>query len=375
MRMTRGLERIGLLKREAVTHSVGESIPMPPSRQATSRDPMNLDAVYRAISILETAARQLTVDVWKHDRPLETSQVPSFIRCPDVNLLSFGAFIAETVSSMAQRGNAFWLIRRDEYSKIQNLRVLNPLHVQVDMNASEKRFYSYKGRAIPGGNIAHLRLTHTPGQALGLSPLQACMTRIDGALKMAHYADTWMDTAGAPPGILTTDQDLSQQQAETYKEQARHALQYSNGPAVLGKGLKYERLLLNPSELQFLESQQANTVAIARMFGIPSRLMLAAPEGSSETYSNLEQENTQFVRMTLMAYLAEIEDALTDLTPNGQFVRFNLDGFQRSDTPTRYQAYATALASGFLSIDEVRAIEGLPPTTTTHEENTDATNN
>jgi phage portal protein BeeE len=33
----------------------------------------------------------------------------------------------------------------------------------------------------------------------------------------------------------------------------------------------------------------------------------------------------------------------------------------RADTITRFQAYAAAISAGFMSIDEVRALEDMPP--------------
>ena len=38
-----------------------------------------------------------------------------------------------------------------------------------------------------------------------------------------------------------------------------------------------------------------------------------------------------------------------------------MDGFLRPHTTTRYAAHKVAIESGFLTIDEVRAIEGLNP--------------
>ena len=112
-----------------------------------------------------------------------------------------------------------------------------------------------------------------------------------------------------------------------------------------------------------IEAQQFDTLEIARIFGVPSSLMMTAIDGNSMTYSNVEQEWLGFVRFGLMAYLRKIEDALTQLTPRGQTVRFNLDALLRSDTTTRYAAHRTALEAGFLTRDEVRAIENLPPLT------------
>jgi phage portal protein BeeE len=39
----------------------------------------------------------------------------------------------------------------------------------------------------------------------------------------------------------------------------------------------------------------------------------------------------------------------------------NLDGFANPAAGERYNSYAVALAAGILTVDEVRALEGLPP--------------
>lgn len=366
MEITRTLERLGLITRSAeADQSVDSGVPSIPARADYAGDPRGLDAVFRALQVIETAARQLSVDVWRGDIRLDGDQVPSFIRKPDVGLLSFGQFTAETVSSLAQRGNAYWRVIRDAAS-IVNVSVLNPLHVYVADDDQGRRHYSYRGRDITG-EAMHLRLTHTPGEVYGLGPIQACMSSLTGALRLRNYADNWMDTRSAPPGVLSTEQALTSEEAARYKKQAAASFQFTDGPAVLGKGLKYERLLLNPSELQWLESQQANVVMVARMFGIPARLMLASIEGSSQTYANLTDETTNFTRFTLMAYLSEIEDALTELTVRGQRVKFNLDAFLRADTKTRMESHKIAIDSNIYSSDEAREIEGLSPRKVSNE--------
>ena len=81
------------------------------------------------------------------------------------------------------------------------------------------------------------------------------------------------------------------------------------------------------------------------------------------TYSNVEQDWISFTRFSLMAYLRPLEEALSDVAARGQDVRFNLDALLRSDTKTRYDAYAVALANGFMTVDEVRALENRDPIT------------
>jgi HK97 family phage portal protein len=110
----------------------------------------------------------------------------------------------------------------------------------------------------------------------------------------------------------------------------------------------------------FIESQAWNVQQVARLFGIPANMLMASVDGNSMTYTNMEQEQMAFVRYTLSQYIVEIESALTHVTTRGTMVKINVDSLLRSDTLTRYQAHAIAIASGWMTVDEVRAIEDLP---------------
>src|SRR5690625_6951542 len=132
-------------------------------------------------------------------------------------------------------------------------------------------------------------------------------------------------------------------------------------PAVLGNAVSYQPQMLSPQDAQFLESRQFSTTEIARLFGIPSHLMLAVVEGNSQTYMNVADADLTFVRWTLTQYLREIEEAFTVLLPRGQSARFNLDAVLRPSTKDRYSTHKIALEAGFLTVDEVRAIEGYKP--------------
>lgn len=133
-----------------------------------------------------------------------------------------------------------------------------------------------------------------------------------------------------------------------------------NGVAVLGNGLSYQPMYLNPRDAQFIEVQAWNVQQVARLFGVPAQMLLASVDGNSMTYTNMEQEQMAFVRYTLSQYIVEIESAMSHLAARGTEVKINVDSLLRSDTLTRYQAHQIAIASGWMTIDEVRAIEDLP---------------
>jgi hypothetical protein len=68
-------------------------------------------------------------------------------------------------------------------------------------------------------------------------------------------------------------------------------------------------------------------------------------------------------RFGLQKYTLEIETAMSSLLPGfKKEVRFTYDALLRQDTLGRYQAHAIAVAGQpFLTVDEVRALEDLPP--------------
>ncbi|WP_297587721.1 phage portal protein [uncultured Mobiluncus sp.] len=344
-------------KREAATNPAVQ----PPARQAlvavTPRQAMNLEAVYRCLFIIETAAKQLTIDAWRGNQPL--TPAPSLIRRPNIHQTQT-AFIVQTVQSLAQRGNAYWLVTCEPTGEVINLDVLPALEVQPKQDHETGIIdFAYRGRLYNSKQIIHLKLMTVAGEIEGLGPIQAAARSIGGALTLADYASKF--TQGIPRGLLTSDQSLTQDQADQLKKEWNEHQSLGNGTAVLGKGTHFEMLYLKPSEMQLLDNQNFNVTQIARLFGIPARLMLAPLEGSSTTYANSQQEDLQLVKWTLTAYLREIEAALTDLLPRGQTARFNLEGLLRADTLTRYQAHQIAIKAGFLTVNEVREIEGLDP--------------
>lgn len=325
---------------------------------------VSLPAVFGAFRILCTAASQLGLGVDRAGRRIDT---PAVIEQPDV-YRSRTSFLKRTVASLAGCGNAYW--RRyvgPDGRSVVNLESLNPLAIGQSTDRHGRRWWHYSDPVLyPGGvtwpedQVVQLRFLELPGHRDGLGPIQACRLSLAGGLDLREYASNWFSSGTVPSGVLSTDQRLDPGAADGYK-QRWHDMQVSGDVAVLGQGLDYEPIVLRPADAQFLESQQFSVTDIARMFGIPAAHLLAEVEGSSMTYQNLEQADTSFLRYTLMAYLTEIEDALTAQLPRGQRARFLVDGLLRPDSKTRSEVYTAYIDSGVMTVNEVRAIEGLDP--------------
>lgn len=325
-------------------------------RRDAGEDPRVLDSVYRALAILEGSISQLTLDRYSRALGRPRGSATGMIQRILPHSQTLPGFLGEITQSLAQTGNAWLRVPRD--GAAGPVRVLDPSRCSARIDvATGVKTITYDTLTV--SDVRQLQLTHVPGEPLGQGPIQAWADGLRGAIDAHQYAAQWTKRGGRPTGILTTDQTLSAEMAKEWKDAANKTMTPEGGVAVLGSGLTYKQCYLTPAELQLLDVRKVNVISVARIFGIPARLMLTSGDGDSKTYANMEQESILFVRHTLMPYMREIEAALSELLPDD--VRFNVDGFLRPDTTTRYAAHKVAIEAGFLTIDEVRAIEGLNP--------------
>jgi HK97 family phage portal protein len=367
---------------ETPTAENGKGAPRPPKRHrqaaVTVERALSLSTFYRGVQIHATAACQLTIAEERDNEVLANTSL--LIQQPDVDE-SLSAFVEYTVVSLYTDGNAFWRIFRNPAGEVVNLKPLDPNEVSVDVDydrsGAKRVTYNYRGKTLKHDEVKHLRLLRVPGMERGLGPIQAAQLEVRGALDARDYGAMWLSDANMPDGVLTTDQELAPGDADKYRHvwygRNPDGTDKDDKPAellgerlrVLGKGLSYAPILLKPSDVQFLETQQYTTIQMARLIGAPASIMLVAVEGNSETYSNVEQEWIGYVRFSLMKPLREMEEALSSLLPGKRKARFKVDALLRSDTKTRYEAHAISLDpnKGWALIDEVRAKEGLPALT------------
>ena len=125
--------------------------------------------------------------------------------------------------------------------------------------------------------------------------------------------------------------------------------------------MKYTPIGICPELAQFLETRKFQINEIARIFLIPPH-MVGDLEKSS--FSNIEQQSLEFVKYTLEPWGIRWEQAITKtlLAPGEKprvFVKFNLEGLLRGDYASRMSGYATARQNGWMSANDIRALENL----------------
>lgn len=116
---------------------------------------------------------------------------------------------------------------------------------------------------------------------------------------------------------------------------------------------------------KIFDVEQITVEKIGRVFNIP-QIKLNFSNKSSSTL-NAEQINLEFLMSTLLPNVRMYEQefskkCLTENDKDEDFeVKFNLNGFARADMGTRGEYYFKAVRSAWLTPNEIRELEDIPP--------------
>lgn len=271
-------------------------------------------------------------------------------------------------AALELRGNMFARIERLGGRVVSLTPIQSPSVTRQPDGALRYRWTENgKSHDEPQENVFHVR-------GFGGSPLGGLSTLTYG--RQVFGLSTAVNTAaskhfanGVRPSLaLTTDKFLTEHRERIEKGlQEKHAGAMNSGrPLVLEGGLTPHKLSFSPEDAQMLQSRAFSVEEICRLFEVPPH-MIGHTEKSTSWGTGLEQQTLGFQKFTLRRRLKRIEQAIMKqlLTPAdraaGIVVEFNLEGLLRADSAGRSTFYQRMTQIGAMTINEVRALENLPP--------------
>lgn len=280
-----------------------------------------------------------------------------------VDFWEFGAAALELTGNMHAR------IERSGGKVVALLPIYERVTARFD-GADIRYRWTEDGRAydLPQSEVFHVR-------GFGGNPLGGLSTLAYGrhtfglARDIDKAARETFRNGMRPSGTLTFEKFLTTEQREIAEKKLveKFAGAMNAGrPMVLEGGTKWEQLTINPEDAQMLESRAFSIEEVCRFFGVPPH-MVGHTEKTTSWGTGLEQQTLGFQKFTLRRRLKRIEQAAEKqlLTPNdraqGITVEFNLEGLLRGDSKARSDFYASGLMNGWMTINEVRALENMPP--------------
>jgi HK97 family phage portal protein len=139
----------------------------------------------------------------------------------------------------------------------------------------------------------------------------------------------------------------------------------SEGKAlILEEGMKIGDLSMTAEDAQWIESRKFSRTDLAMFWGVPP-FLIGDTEKSTSWGSGIEQQTQGFLTFSAEDDLTMWEETIQrDLIVDPAsplYARYNRAALVKGDIKTRTASYASALQWGWLSPDEVRALEDMNP--------------
>jgi len=341
----------------------------------TPQSAMALPVLQACVSIIAESVAQLPLEVY--ERQEDGGRKPATTH-PAYDLLKYAPNDWQTPfeareyaqTALGLRGNAYSFIERDGRGRPTALIPLNPGDVQVFKGQNLMPFYSIEGATpVPARFIHHVRWVSLD-KYTGLSPIALHANSIGYAQALEEYGGKSFLHGTALSGVLERPKEAPAIKDQAAVDSLTNAWQAKFGGssnagkvALLQEGMTFKALTMNNVDAELIGALKLASADIARIYKMPPP-MLGFME--SATYNNVENLQIQYVIYTLMPWLKRHEQAMQRdlLLPSERsryYIEFNIGGLLRGNQQARFAAYAVARQWGWLSVNDIRRLENLPP--------------
>ncbi|HBL0709493.1 TPA: phage portal protein [Klebsiella oxytoca] len=333
---------------------------------------IRLSAVWACVRLLSESVSTLPLKIYERQadgsRKLAQNNPAYQILCRRPNPeMTPSRFMLMIVASVCLRGNAF-VEKLYIGSKLVSLVPLLPQNMVVKRLDSGKLQYTYTDngvqRIIPVDKMMHIRGFGLDG-VCGMMPTMAGVDVFGAAMAVDEAAAKIFENGLQSTGFLSSKTALNEGQRERLRKALQNFIGSKNAGKlmVLENELTYQNVTMNPEAAQLLESRSFSIEEICRWFRVPP-FMVGHTTKQSSWASSLEGMNMLFLTHTLRPLLVNIEQEISRCLLNSDedlFAEFSVEGLLRADSAGRAAYYTSALQNGWMSRNDVRRLENMPP--------------
>lgn len=332
---------------------------------------MRVAAVYACVRIIAGAVSSMPLKLYRQDgrKRVEATDSPlhRLITQKPNDWQTSKRWRHLMQSHMLLDGNGYSLIAGGRKRPLA-LYPLDPKRMQVEQASDLSLSYRFDRKnggtmTFDQDEILHLRGMSLNGYT-GLSPIAYAREAIGLAIQgerhgaALHKNGMQVGSVIKHPAALT---DQAYQRLKDGLERYRGA-ENAHKNLILEEGADFAATM-NNVDAQWLENRKFQRGDIFMFYGVPPH-MAGDTEKSTSWGSGLEQQSQGFVSYTLDDWLTEWEESLAAAllgNAENQYFKFTRASLVRGDIKTRYGAYSVGLTNGFLTPNECRAMEELPP--------------
>ena len=333
---------------------------------------LKISTVYACVKVISETIASLPLNLLKeltNGDSEKAKQHPLYTILKDVpnSEMSSFTFREMLMTNLLLWGNAYALIKRNKNGEITELYPLKSKNMVVERDAVSNNIkYTYTNNRGITKTYSPKQIFHIPAFSfdgiIGVSPITYAREAMGLALATEEFGARFFGNGARPggvlehPGVLKDPEKLRESWNKVYQGTAN-----SHKVAVLEEGMKYHEIGMSPEDSQFLQTRSFQIAEICRIFRVPPHMV---GDLSRSTFSNIEHQSIDFVVHTIRPWLVRWEQAITRALLSEEertiyYAKFNVDGLMRGDFVTRMNGYAIARQNGWMSANEIRALENM----------------
>jgi len=346
----------------------------------TADSAMSLAAYYACINNISKAIGMVPFITYRRvadgkERATDHPLYPLLHDAPSVEMGSM-TFRQTLTAHMLGWGNGYAEIERADSGAPRALHPIHPSRVTVRRNDSGYIVYEVrpsmdgmrrgeKARVLLSDDMFHVHGLGGDGLT-GYSVLRLAAECLGLGLSAQEFAAAFYGNGAVPGGVLEHPKVLKDQAKDYLRksmEDRHRGADKAHTMLILEEGMKYSRTSIPPNEAQFLETRQFSVEEVCRWFDMPPHRIQHLLRS---TNNNIEHQGLEFKTHTITPW-ATIwrEECQRKLVPIREqatiFAELLLDMLDTVDRVAKAEYYSKQVASGVMSINDVRRIENLNP--------------
>jgi HK97 family phage portal protein len=341
-------------------------------KPVNAQSAIQLSTVYACVRVISETVASLPLGVYEatDDGSQKATDHSLYFLLHDEPNSEMTSFVLREVmlAHLLLYGNSYCQILRSGRNQITELYPLLPDHMEVDRDKNGTLTYTYSTSTGQRVIMAPEEVLHIPGLGfdgvMGYSPIALERNAIGLGIASEEYGSKFFSNGARPSGILTHPNTVKNPAALRESWNSIYGGSgNANRVAILEEGMRFEPIAIPNNEAQFLETRKFQVDEICRIFRVPPHLV-----GDLEhaTFSNIEHQSIDFAVHTIRPWLVRIEQSMnralfSDEEKGRFYVQFNIDGLMRGDYKSRMEGYAIARQNGWMSANDIRALENQNP--------------
>lgn len=324
----------------------------------TPQTAMEIPMVARCVNMVAGAVAALPIKLYrKHEGRIE--EITDDIRLKLLNgdtgdTMNADYMRCAWVRDLLLSGNAYAYIET-RGGIPQSLYYIAAENVSIFRNENDPIYkqFTYRAGATSIQPWQMLKiLRNTDGYGGGRGIVEENREILGTAYNLITYQRGLMKRGGGKRGILRTQNAKKDYLAEIKRKW--NALWTSRAEAdsvfiINSQDMDFKELSSSSVEMQLNETQKTIDEELMKLFGTNDGIL------SDDTVKNAVMPVIDMIEAALDS------DLLLEREKDEYYFAFDTRELTRGDMNQRYQAYATALSQNFMQLDEVRALEDLPP--------------